>query len=268
MNQQTHSATGHARSAAPITVLLVDDHPFIGLALGRLLATESDIRLHCCETAADAVSQANTIQPTIILQDLIMPGINGLDLVERFRLNAATAHTPIIVLSANEDSDSRARALGAGANDYVLKLPAKDVLIACIRAHATGRHAGEPVAPEHAGLTDEVSVCLTLDRDVMALFCEPNGELSTFARALIAQFLGDAESQLATMRDAVGSGSGELLRMTAHSLKGSSLTVGAKRLGALCRLVESERSAEAEWPQLIAALDEEFVHVRNAFGDL
>jgi PleD family two-component response regulator len=136
MSQETQ-LHAHA-SGAPITVLLVDDQRFIGLALERLFATEPDIKLHCCETSQDAVSRANAIEPTIILQDLVMPGISGLELVGLFRRNAATARTPIIVLSGNEDAGCRDRSLAAGANDYMLKLPAKEELIACIRTHAAG----------------------------------------------------------------------------------------------------------------------------------
>jgi CheY-like chemotaxis protein/HPt (histidine-containing phosphotransfer) domain-containing protein len=252
---------------APITVLLVDDQRFIGLALERLFASEPDITLHCCETAEDAVSRANAIEPTVILQDMVMPGINGLELVGLFRQNAATARTPIIMLSGNEDAGFRDRSLAAGANDYLLKLPAKEELIACIRAHAAGHNRPDSAAPSPAqeAAPDGEQ---TLDREVIALFCDRDGGLSTFARALIAQFTRDAESQVATMRDAVRTQNGELLRMTAHSLKGSSLTVGAKRLGGLCRQLEDARGKEADRPALITAVDEEFARVQKAFDDL
>jgi CheY-like chemotaxis protein/HPt (histidine-containing phosphotransfer) domain-containing protein len=266
MSQQTQvPADG---SEAPITVLLVDDQRFIGLALERLFSTEPDITLHCCETAQDAVARANTLEPTIILQDLVMPGINGLELVGLFRQNAATARTPIIVLSGNEDPGCRDRSLAAGANDYMLKLPAKEELIACIRAHAAGHNRPESAAPGRAALEDAPDAEQTLDREVIALFCDRDGGLSTFARALIVQFIRDAESQVATIRDAVRTQNGEVLRTNAHSLKGSSLTVGAKRLGGLCRQLEDERCKETDRPALIAALDEEFARVRKAFSDL
>ena len=126
-----------------ISVLLVDDHKFVGDVLGRLLATERDIALHCCYSAVDAVALANIINPTIILQDLILPGIDGLALLRMFRANPGTASTPVIVLSGNDDADSRARALGEGANDYLVKLPPKDALVACIRRHAIGRESAQ-----------------------------------------------------------------------------------------------------------------------------
>ena len=119
-----------------ITVLLVDDQPFIGSMVRLLLASEQDIDLHCCLKAVDAVAQANQIHPTIILQDLVLPDIDGLTLVGMFRANSSTAEVAIIVLSGNDDAETRARALAAGADDYLVKLPAKADLVACLRRQA------------------------------------------------------------------------------------------------------------------------------------
>src|ERR1700719_2397776 len=94
-----------------ISVLLVDDQRFVGVAIGRLLASEPDIELHCCVNAVEAVACANQIGPTIILQDLVLPDIDGLTLVRMFRANPSTAGTPIVVLSGNDDPESRRRAI-------------------------------------------------------------------------------------------------------------------------------------------------------------
>jgi PleD family two-component response regulator len=141
VTQESQSPSPHAGNQQPIVVLLVDDQRFIGLALGRLLATETDIQLHCCDKGPEAVSRANAIAPAVILQDMVMPGIDGLTLVGLFRQNPATARTPIIMLSANDDAGSREQSLAAGANDYLLKLPAKNDLIACLRRHAQHQDA-------------------------------------------------------------------------------------------------------------------------------
>ena len=90
-----------------IVVLLVDDQAFVGAAVGRLLAMETDIGLHCCRNALDAIAVANQLNPTIILQDLVMPDIDGLTLVRLFQANPLTAQTPVIVLSWNDDPDTR-----------------------------------------------------------------------------------------------------------------------------------------------------------------
>src|ERR1700736_5975208 len=119
-----------------ISVLLVDDQRLVGAALERLLTSEEDMELHCCYSAVEAVARANEIGPTVILQDLVLPDIDGLTMVRRFRANPSTAATPIIVLSATDDSGTRARAMAEGADDYLVKLPAKIDLVACIRRHA------------------------------------------------------------------------------------------------------------------------------------
>jgi hypothetical protein len=74
----------------------------------------------------------------VILQDLIMPGIDGLEMVGHFRRNPATAAVPVIVLSAREEPVVKARLLDAGASDYLVKLPDRVELIARIRVHSDG----------------------------------------------------------------------------------------------------------------------------------
>ena len=123
-------------AAGPILVLLVDDQRFVGLVVTRMLATEKDIELRCCESAADAVDLAVAIGPALILQDLLMPGIYGLTLLALYRTHPATAGTPVVVLSGNDDAETRTQAQAAGATDYLVKVPTKDDLIACIRRHA------------------------------------------------------------------------------------------------------------------------------------
>jgi PleD family two-component response regulator len=99
--------TMDAGAAAPlpkhaIKVLLVDDQAIIGEAVRRLLATEEDIVLRYCSDPTAALHVANEFAPTVILQDLVMPDIDGLLLVRFFRANAATRNIPLIVLSTKE----------------------------------------------------------------------------------------------------------------------------------------------------------------------
>ncbi|NEQ25617.1 MAG: response regulator, partial [Microcoleus sp. SIO2G3] len=94
----------------PITVLLIDDQPLIGEAVRRMLVTEEDIIFHYCSDPIQAVQQATEIAPTVILQDLVMPEIDGLLLLRFFRANAATREIPMIVLSAKEEANLKASA--------------------------------------------------------------------------------------------------------------------------------------------------------------
>lgn len=119
-----------------IMVLLIDDQTTVAKAVQHLLIEASDIDLHYVADPADAIKAANAIKPTVILQDLTMPSIDGLDLVKLLRANPATTETPIIVLSSDEDPQVKKRAFAAGANDYLVKLPDKIELIARVRYHS------------------------------------------------------------------------------------------------------------------------------------
>ncbi len=132
------AAPSMALTEHKISVLLVDDQPIIGEAVRRMLAGEDDIAFHYCNDATRAVDRANEIGPTVILQDLVMPDIDGLTLVRLFRENEATRETPMIVLSTKEEPKIKAEAFGLGANDYLVKLPDRLELIARIRYHSKG----------------------------------------------------------------------------------------------------------------------------------
>jgi adenylate cyclase len=120
------------------TVLLVDDQPMVGEAVRRMLVTEQDIDFHYCQDPTQAVKVANRIRPTVILQDLVMPEIDGLTLVRYFRVNQVTQDVPLIVLSSKEEALTKAEAFALGANDYLVKLPDRLEVIARIRYHSKG----------------------------------------------------------------------------------------------------------------------------------
>ena len=141
---------GTPGGASPISILLVDDQPFVAMAVARLLASEPDMTVHCCHVAVEAVATAIRLVPSLILQDLRMPEIDGLALLVAYRRNPLTAATPVVVLSGNDDGAARAQAAAAGASGYLVKLPTKDDLIACIRqqvARAGVRPSSRPVPP-------------------------------------------------------------------------------------------------------------------------
>lgn len=129
--------TSGSATDSPI-VLLVDDQLLIGEAVRRILAAEKDITYHFCQKAEDALSTAARLNPTVILQDLVMPGADGLDLVRGYRAQDATRLTPLVVLSSREEGATKAEAFARGANDYIVKLPDPVELVARIRYHSRG----------------------------------------------------------------------------------------------------------------------------------
>ena len=129
-------AQGGSSEEYPIMVLLVDDQWMVAEAVRRMLAEDTNINFHYCSDAAAALATAREVKPTVILQDIVMPGVEGLELVYRYRAESATSAIPIIVLSSKEDPVVKNQAFEAGANDYLVKLPNKIELIARIRYHS------------------------------------------------------------------------------------------------------------------------------------
>jgi two-component system, NtrC family, sensor kinase len=119
-----------------ITVLLVDDQVIVSEVIRRSLASEPDIEFHYCSDPTQAIQTALDLKPSVILQDLVMPEVDGLMLLRWFRMNPATAQVPMVVLSNKEDAMMKAEAFTHGANDYLIKLPDPIELVARIRYHA------------------------------------------------------------------------------------------------------------------------------------
>jgi len=126
---------GEEMQSFRITVFLVDDQAMIAEAVRRALA-EEDLDFHYCQDPTEAVKKAVELEPTIILQDLVMPEIDGLTMVRFYRANPTLAKVPIIVLSTKEEPEIKSKAFEYGANDYLVKLPDKVELIARIRYHS------------------------------------------------------------------------------------------------------------------------------------
>lgn len=161
----------------PLRVLLVDDQAIVGETVRRMLAEEADLDFHFCPNPAEAIPTANRVQPTVILQDLVMPDIDGLQLVKFFRANPSTADTPMIVLSGKEEPVIKARAFALGANDYLVKPPEKLELVARVRYHSRAYHdrrerdeAFRQLAEKQRELADEVAQAA---RYVQSLLPEP-----------------------------------------------------------------------------------------------
>ncbi len=125
--------TDHGKWAV---VLLVDDQAMVAEGIRRMIADEPDIRFHYCADPKKAVHEAIACKATVILQDLVMPDVDGMTLVRFYRNNPSTRDVPIIVLSSKDDPNIKSTAFDNGATDYLVKLPEKVELLARIRAHA------------------------------------------------------------------------------------------------------------------------------------
>ena len=260
-DQPTTASVRPPRAHTPI--LLIDDQRFVGMALARLLDGEPGFELHCCERGSEAEAAADRIQPALILQDLVMPDVDGLALVQAFRTRASTARTPVVVLSGNDDKGTRARALAAGAADYLVKLPTKDVLLACFDRHLSAG-ADAPAATHAAAAVDAADVALdaVLDSAFLATYRDEGAaDPDETLRELLGVFFRDAERLIGDLRRAAAAGFGAAVPRVAHALKGCALAAGTRALAAVCAQLETGTISAADG---VARLEVELARVKAA----
>lgn len=120
-----------------IRVLLADDHPFFRDGLRMLLEETSDMEVAAEATDGDeVVAMAAELQPDVILIDIKMPGVSGIEATRR--ILGASPHIGIIVVTMYEDDDFVFSAMRAGARGYLLKGADRDDVLRAIRAVARG----------------------------------------------------------------------------------------------------------------------------------
>ncbi|MDR1449974.1 MAG: response regulator transcription factor [Propionibacteriaceae bacterium] len=130
-------ASPAAAPAAPIRVLIVDDQALMRLGFAMTLKAEPDIEV-VGEAAdgAEAVAQAAALQPDVVLMDVRMPGLDGIEATRR--IVAASSGTRVIVLTTFDLDEYAIGALKAGASGFLLKDIRPDDLTAAIRSVASG----------------------------------------------------------------------------------------------------------------------------------
>jgi two-component system, NarL family, response regulator NreC len=131
------------------TLLLADDHQIVREGLRALLAGETDLRL-VGEAAEglEAVRLAERLRPDVLVLDLMMPGLNGLDVTRH--LARRVPETRVVILSMHAHEAYVLESLLAGASAYVLKESSSDELVKAIRAVTTGRRYLSPPLSEEA----------------------------------------------------------------------------------------------------------------------
>ena len=120
-----------------IRVLIADDHPLFRDGLSALLTDGQDTELVGAATSGtEAVELARETQPDVVVMDLHMPGVNGIEATRR--IVADSPHITVLVLTMFDDDDSIFSALRAGARGYLLKGADQEQIHAAIRAAANG----------------------------------------------------------------------------------------------------------------------------------
>ncbi|MFL6622104.1 MAG: response regulator [Sulfurifustaceae bacterium] len=130
-------------NAEPIRVMLVDDHAVVRMGFRLLLEGQPDIKVAAeAESGEQACLLYPQVRPEVVVMDLSMPGIGGLEAMTRLRARDGQAH--ILVLTAHDDTIHPRRVLDAGALGYLSKRSAAGELIQAVRQVAQGKIYVEP----------------------------------------------------------------------------------------------------------------------------
>jgi DNA-binding NarL/FixJ family response regulator len=157
----------------PIRVLIADDHEIVRIGIGKLLENHPDVVevVGIARDGAEALAMCAEHEPEVVLMDLEMPGIGGIEATRRLA-NADGGGPKVVVLTSFADRDHIAAALDSGAVGYLLKDSAPDELVSGIQAAAAGE---SPLTPR---------VAVTVVRDLRA--AAPARELSDREREVLA----------------------------------------------------------------------------------
>ncbi|WP_047538318.1 response regulator transcription factor [Methylotenera versatilis] len=121
-----------------INVMLVDDHAVVRMGFKMLLESASEIKVIVeAENGENAIKSYVEFKPDVVVMDITMPGIGGMEAIDR--ILSKDSNAKILVLSAHEDSVHPKRVLNAGAMGYLTKRSAAEELIKAIRTVASGK---------------------------------------------------------------------------------------------------------------------------------
>ena len=164
-----------------LRILLADDHPLFRHGLAALLKQTPDAEVVGeATTGEEAVALANRLQPDLVLMDIRMPGVNGIEATRR--ILAAHPATRVLVVTMFEDDASVFTAMRAGARGYILKDADKDEMLRAIRAVGSGEAIFSPAiatrmieffaAPRPAAASDAFPDLTEREREILDLMAQ------------------------------------------------------------------------------------------------
>jgi len=237
--------------AQTLTVLLAEDNLF-NQKVARLMLAKAAHRVDTVSNGAEAVQAVRQGHFDVVIMDVNMPVLDGLAATRLIRALGTRVHQPVVVaLTANATAESRRSCLAAGMDLFLSKPVSPAELASALRtvAEALGTVPSDREAsPGHTTNDDPVYVgdgsadagIPMLDEDVFGYLNEMGAETKTM---LLQHVLDECGSHVAMLRGELGRGNAAQAAFLAHRLRGSTATIGAARLSALCGEIEARANA-------------------------
>ena len=256
----------------PLRILVADDH-VINQQLAVAFLERMGYRADVVANGVEAVEAVRRQTYDVVLMDVEMPEMDGLEAARRIRATHP-ARPRIIAMTAAAMQGDRERCLAAGMDEYVSKpIRISELQAALLAAGGTARPPAAVAPSPTAADRNPVPSPLDLDqRPILdpAAFDETREFLAEQAEPLIQKLLDAFASRspemIVTMRRAAAAGDGKQIEFVAHTLKGISGTVGARRVEALCAQLEAgaRNGIGHDADALLDRLEEEFAAARSA----
>ncbi|CAG1000401.1 partial two-component system, NarL family, sensor histidine kinase EvgS, partial [Rhodocyclaceae bacterium] len=234
-----------AAAVSPLEVLLVEDHPFNQKLATSLLAKWGH-RFQVAGNGEEALNLLARKSFDIVLMDVQMPVMDGLEATRRLRARETDRHTTVIAMTANAMEGDRDRCLAAGMDDYIAKPIKSAELLELLCRHSP--------LPADRGF-DYGRALAGVDQEMVEI--------------VAATFLEHFPKDMAAMRQAVAEQDFAALQRCAHGLKGSCGLFGAEPMTELARAIE-HMTPEGAWrdaPALLMQLEAEFARLAAQLGD-
>ena len=197
-------------------ILLAEDNPINQQVVRRMLG-RMDHSVYVVTNGREAVEEAERSTYDVILMDMMMPEMDGMQAASTIREAGNTVH--MVALTANATSRDRSMCMASGMNDFLSKPFSLDQLRAVLeRVPDRGLHA--------------------IDPSVLHVFLSSIGDDPAFLRELFQDFFADAHSCLSETHAALASGDGPAVRRAMHTLKANSAIFGADTMAELCGRLE------------------------------
>jgi PAS domain S-box-containing protein len=268
------TATPAGPGAASLRLLVAEDNK-VNQQVARLALQKLGHRVDLVANGFEAVDAVSRIPYDVVLMDCQMPDLDGYGATEAIRrLPGAMAQIPVIAMTANAMQGDRERCLAAGMDDYVTKPFQMDQLRAVLARWSQSR--GTPVVErpgDGAAETHAAPAALDappIDPAVFGALRELEEEGAPgFLRELIDLYLSDLPGRLAELERAVAAGDAPAVQRAAHTLKGSSANLGARRVATDCEAIERDaRSGSlARAAELLARVQLGAEQVRHALEE-
>jgi len=231
-------------------VLLVEDNPVNQkLALALLNRLEAEVTM--AENGQEALECLEQASFDLIFMDIQMPVMDGLTATSRIKAEPAWQHIPIVAMTAHAMQGDRERFLAAGMDDYLTKPVRKADVRQILAQYSSMPGSSEIPTPETRPNTGTGAAVLNMTEARSRLELDEKTYLE-----FLGVFLADINSKVTTLKRAIAEANEEVVMHSAHSLKGSTASVGMERIRDVADqlekmdIQEEPAKAQAIWQQL------------------